>query len=353
LIGLAFALLSSQPGFAQSVSKRLAVLEFKGKIDSDVLDTFADAVRGGAVEGLAGREVEVLTRENMMVLIREMGKKDCTEGDCEVETARNIGADFVMSGTVARVDDAFVVTLKMHETKRGSLLATNQIDAKTQLEVLRQLRELGRKMVASNNGSRPAPSVAQTQPPAVAEPSTPAPPAQSSANPEASPSEIAALARKGPHFGFEVGAGPWVSISPRHSEPYASVGVFLDVGLSRAVDVRVGLRIQGGTLDRNSAFLVGIPVSLRLNIRSVYAIVLGVNAGVRGTKVEHLVNVGSPPMAWHEGGIFVGPEVSLLNFRFGEKRDFELAVVQGYAVSVAKSMGVNIFYNTFVFSMLW
>lgn len=100
-IGLASSGLFGQTVVAETVSKRLAVLEFRGKIDSDVLETFADAVRGGAVEGLAGREVEVLTRENMMVLLREMGKEDCTEGDCEVETARNIGADFVVSGTVA------------------------------------------------------------------------------------------------------------------------------------------------------------------------------------------------------------------------------------------------------------
>jgi len=58
-----------------------------------------------------------MTRENMMVLLKDMGKKDCSEGDCEVETARNIGADFVVSGSVVRIDAAFVVTLKLHETK--------------------------------------------------------------------------------------------------------------------------------------------------------------------------------------------------------------------------------------------
>ena len=135
LIGLACAVLWGQPAAAQTVNKRLAVLEFTGKIESDVLDAFTDAVRGGAVQGLAGREVDVMTRENMMVLLKEMGKHDCSEGDCEVETARNIGADFVVSGTVARIEAAFVVTLKLHETKRGSLLAADQIDAKTQLDV--------------------------------------------------------------------------------------------------------------------------------------------------------------------------------------------------------------------------
>jgi len=35
-------------------------LEFKRKIDTEVLETFADAVRGGAAEGLAGHGIDVL-----------------------------------------------------------------------------------------------------------------------------------------------------------------------------------------------------------------------------------------------------------------------------------------------------
>jgi formylglycine-generating enzyme required for sulfatase activity len=168
LIGLAFAVLLGQPAASGTVSKRLAVLELKGaKIEGEVLDAFADAVRGGAVEGLAGRGVQVMTRENMMVLLRAMGKKDCAEGDCEVETARNIGADFVVSGSVVRIDEAFVVTLKLHETRDGSLLATDQIDAKKQLEVLRQLREHGRAIVANNIGPRLGPLRAPESTPAA------------------------------------------------------------------------------------------------------------------------------------------------------------------------------------------
>jgi TolB-like protein len=436
VIGLASALLFGKPAVAQTVSKRLAVLEFAGKIDTEVLETFADAVRGGAAEGLAGHGIDVLTRENMMVLLR--GKNDCSGGDCEVETARSIGADFVVSGTVARVDDALVVTLKLQETKRGSLLASDQVNAKRQLEVLRQLRERGRIMVAKNIGTHPASAFAQAQPPAFTEPRTPAQPAWLPANglpPVAdvasrpaepapfqtgriyisaygpgrvtsggqdrgplpleipnlypgtyrirvelqdgtvderdaqvvagrvtmifieSPAEVVQRARHGAHFGFEVGAGPWVSISPSHTGPYGSAGLFLDIGLDREVDVRVGLRGQFGDLDSSFAFLVGIPVSLRLNIGSVYAIVLGVNTGVRWT--DQGIGYYRP----NDLGMFMGPEVSLLNFRFGQKRDFELAVVQGYAASITSahagasytsaSHGANIFYNTFVFSMLW
>ena len=177
MIGLAFTLLVGQPAVSQTTSRRLAVLEFKGAaIKGDVLDTFADAVRGGAVEALAGRRVQVMTHENMMVLLKDMGKKDCSEGDCEVETARNIGADFVVSGSVVRIDAAFVVTLKLHETKGGSLLATDQIEAKSQIELLRQLREQGKNLVANNVGARPAVPSQGSEPAAgTRSPSRPAP----------------------------------------------------------------------------------------------------------------------------------------------------------------------------------
>jgi TolB-like protein len=127
----------------------LAVLEFQGlKLDADVLNTFSDAVRGGAAEGLQANNTKVMTRENMMVLLREMGKTDCVEGDCEVETARSIGADFVISGLVVHIETSYVVTLKLHETKDGGLLATDTVQAPTQLEMLVQLREHGQKLVA-------------------------------------------------------------------------------------------------------------------------------------------------------------------------------------------------------------
>jgi tetratricopeptide (TPR) repeat protein len=156
------ALFAGPPAVSQTAGKRLAVLEFSGaKIQGDVLDIFADTVRGGVVDGLAGRGVQVLSRENMMVLLKEMGKKACGEGDCEVETARNIGVDFVVSGSVVLIDQSFVVTLKLHETKGGSLLAVDQAAAPTQVEVLRQLREAGRKIVADNVGPRPTVSTAR------------------------------------------------------------------------------------------------------------------------------------------------------------------------------------------------
>jgi len=98
---------------------------------------------------------------------------------------------------------------------------------------------------------------------------------------------------------------------------------------------------------------VGIPVSLRFNIGSVYAIVVGANTGVRWTKYGSCLDASGAKYSCEgpsEVGMFLGPEVSLLNFRFGQKRHLEMAAIQGCAVPLH---GTSIFYNTFVFSMLW
>ena len=146
------------PGFAtvQVRGKHMAVLEFQGKnLDPDVLMTFSDTVRGGALQALEPHGVVVMTRENMLVLLRDMGKKECGEGDCEVETARNIGADYVISGKVVRVEQSYFVTLKLHETQGGSLLGTDTVEGASQVELLRSLREHARQLTTTAFGPGP------------------------------------------------------------------------------------------------------------------------------------------------------------------------------------------------------
>jgi TolB-like protein len=142
---------------AQLGNKRLAVLEFQGKnLDSDVLMTYSDTIRGGALQGLEGHGVVVMTRENMLVLLRDMGKQECGEGDCEVETARNIGADYVISGKVVRMEQLYVVTLKLHETKGGSLLSADTVESSSQVDLMRSLREHGRQLTTAAFSSQAA-----------------------------------------------------------------------------------------------------------------------------------------------------------------------------------------------------
>jgi TolB-like protein len=138
---------------AETSTKRLAVLEFvSSALKDETLKAFSDALRGGAVEALNGRAIAVMTRENMVMLLKSMGRSECSEGECEVETARNIGADYVISGSVTIIEGTFVVTLKLHETQNGNLLGTDVVESRTQIEILRSLREHGRDLVGGKLG---------------------------------------------------------------------------------------------------------------------------------------------------------------------------------------------------------
>ena len=121
----ALGLICGLPAAASPATRRIAVLEFQGRaVDDEARMTLSDAARAGVLDAARGRDLLVMTRENMAVLLKEMGKVDCSEGDCEVETARNIGADYVLSGEIARIEGTYVVTLKLHKSDDGRLLST-------------------------------------------------------------------------------------------------------------------------------------------------------------------------------------------------------------------------------------
>src|SRR5207302_5992865 len=56
-------------------------------------------------------------------LLQSQGKslENC-EGECEVDTGRRLGADYVISGEVLRVGATLKATLKLHDTHTGTLL---------------------------------------------------------------------------------------------------------------------------------------------------------------------------------------------------------------------------------------
>src|SRR5207248_653439 len=84
---------------------------------------FGDLVRGATLK--AAPQVEVMTRENLLVLLQASGKDlaNC-EGECEVDTGRRIGADAIVSGEVLKVGTRFKLTLRLHETRAGMQLGT-------------------------------------------------------------------------------------------------------------------------------------------------------------------------------------------------------------------------------------
>jgi hypothetical protein len=150
--GAGTATVATRPAAAGA---RLAVLELRNKLkgrDAEALDLgyFADLARGAALRAVPS--AQVMTRENLLVLLQSQGKKleDC-EGQCDVETGRMIGADLVVSGEALRIGSAFKLDFKLHETRSGRLLAqsvasgrsADELDAETQRTVLRLFEGAG------------------------------------------------------------------------------------------------------------------------------------------------------------------------------------------------------------------
>jgi len=128
-------------GTTASAKDVIAVLEPTGPLDRSVLMKVSDESRAAAIATLSKDEYRIITRENMFMILRDMDVDlSCIEGECEVETGRNIGAKYVISGSVLNLSDTWILTLKLHETEDGSLLGTGEARGATPLELIDQVK---------------------------------------------------------------------------------------------------------------------------------------------------------------------------------------------------------------------
>jgi hypothetical protein len=131
-------------GWAQDI-QRVAVLELSGtSVSGEVRLQLSDELRAGVVGAVRGQGVGVMTRENMAVLLQDMGlDPTCVESECEVETGRNIGARYVVSGAVLKVEGTYVLTVKVHDTNSALVIDTRTARAGTLLSLLSKGQEMG------------------------------------------------------------------------------------------------------------------------------------------------------------------------------------------------------------------
>ncbi|MEZ4475315.1 MAG: SUMF1/EgtB/PvdO family nonheme iron enzyme [bacterium] len=107
--------------------RRLAVLELgnRAALPAPQIRYLADVVRSVALRLPRGRFF-VLTRENIVAQLPPGTDLEACEGECEVETARNVGADLVVSGEVVPLGDELRVALRLHGVAEGQLLASSR-----------------------------------------------------------------------------------------------------------------------------------------------------------------------------------------------------------------------------------
>jgi TolB-like protein len=149
----------------QSV-KRFAVLEFTGskKIPVEEIQVLSDQARAGALKALQRDQYTVMTRESMVTIMRQMGKQDCDEGECEIDTLQNMGADYGITGTVVIMGSSYIVTLKLFDAAAGALLATGNARAKDLGELVDEVARVSEQVV--RDGLRmPSPAKAGTPAP--------------------------------------------------------------------------------------------------------------------------------------------------------------------------------------------
>jgi len=121
----------------------LAVLEFNSKLGGDekrAVDRgyLSERVRKFAKELLP--QATLIDRENVQVLLQAQGRdlSDC-EGECEVDTARRLGADLVISGDLLRFGSSLKLNLRLHDVSSNKRLATEQASGKDSDELDRSI----------------------------------------------------------------------------------------------------------------------------------------------------------------------------------------------------------------------
>ena len=156
LLSLGLSLLSLTAS-AQRVGalegKKIAVLEFAvapgAKVQSP--DLLSDDCRGAVAEVTRAEGAIVITRENMLEVLKATGGQ-CKEGECEVETARNLGVDLFVTGSITALDGELILSLKAYETRKGQLLDQKRASAQREKALLELVRPTTAELVRNAFG---------------------------------------------------------------------------------------------------------------------------------------------------------------------------------------------------------
>ena len=139
--------LASSYGYPQDPTRRVAVIEFKNsaQLTSFELSALESMVRGSASR-LGG--YRVMTKENMRILLPpDKAPEDCL-GTCEVEMGRLLGAAFIVTGEIGRVEGQLQLSLRLFETSQGSLLSQEIAMASDILTIQQQLNKTSAKLLS-------------------------------------------------------------------------------------------------------------------------------------------------------------------------------------------------------------
>jgi len=141
----------------------LAVLDKSKPADAGLsqaqLSILSQAVRGEVRRRLP-EEISILSEENTVAILRDMGVNlaQC-EGDCEVEIARKLQADWLISVAIVRLGGGWTLQLNLFETGTGILKGSERGRAERE-DVLESLALEKAALLSLLVGARTAPGTA-------------------------------------------------------------------------------------------------------------------------------------------------------------------------------------------------
>jgi len=204
-------------------------------LNEDQLSLLAQTARGEAARLLAGKGYTILSEENTISILRDMGVELATcEGECEVEIARKLQADWLLSTKVVQFGSGWNLQVNLFQASSGSLMGSERGRAEQPEELVEYAAWAASRL--SQGLLNPSVTESRPAPGNRADGSPPSQTAGSSTSESAAEPDAAGLSRTaGPVAGMEfVGlpGGTFAMGSPESEEGRKSDEVLRSVTLS-------------------------------------------------------------------------------------------------------------------------
>jgi TolB-like protein len=147
---------ASMPDAAWAAKKKVAILELQNPagLSEQEAAYLTDAVRLQAQKSLPAEQFLLMTRENILEYMPPGTTLAQCEGNCEVETGRRVGADFVITGDIRKFGTQLKVGLRVHDTGTGEMKAAEEGSGRTVDELESPVKEAAARLLLPLLGGR-------------------------------------------------------------------------------------------------------------------------------------------------------------------------------------------------------
>lgn len=119
------------PSISSAEVKQIAVLDFRGiNLEKALLEDLVEQSRQ-AVSTFQKEEYQVITREDLIQNLDNKGRDSiCIDERCALEIGQEIGADFMITGNLLKIEGQYLLILKLFDVQNGTLLKMLSVEAK-------------------------------------------------------------------------------------------------------------------------------------------------------------------------------------------------------------------------------